>query len=305
MTKREPNADRSPWAPPPVPPAGEDTAWTSDPAEPSPPAPVAPGPSRSRRWLPGVALVVGLVAGFSLVVALVSRIGSTSSPVLPASIPTLPPLSSVPSGPETAPTSPPTTVDPAAPVLAGLVVRQADVSSTASVQPIPGGGDVAGQPTLDLCNGIFPSEAARTARLQVAETDAQDRELLSTEAVLYSTTSDTGQAFLELQRIAAQCPATPVVSPVGELTVATRFNAAPDATWGRTPTVDRLAFDFTTTDTAGQSHRSIAVYLRRGRVLLGVYFPMPAATQPAVDGQTSVAAIFRVFASRMAQLPAS
>lgn len=333
MTDRGEDAERSPWAPPPTPPGGEasaaDTAsrwappeagptrrtsppgrppltyWTSEPAETSAISHQAPSPSRSRRWLPSVALVVGLVAGFVVIVALVSRIGSTSSPAVPADLPTLPPLSSASSSPETAPTSPPAAVDPAASVLAGLVVRQTDVGSPATVQLLPGGGEVNGQPTLDLCNGTFATEALRTARLQVTEADTQGRELLSTEAVLYSSTGDTVEAFLELQRTAARCPATPVVSPVGELTVTTRYHQPPDTLWGQTPTVDRLAFDFTSTDAAGQSRRSVAVYLRRGRVLLGVYFPMPEATQPAVNGQTSLAAIVKVFATRMAQLPAS
>ena len=55
----------------------------------------------------------------------------------------------------------------------------------------------------------------------------------------------------------------------------------------------------------GQSQHSLAVYLRRGRALLGVYFPHPDGAQSAVKGQTSIASIVNVFATRMAQLPAA
>ena len=52
------------------------------------------------------------------------------------------------------------------PVLAQLVVTQADVPPDVSVQLIPGGNQVVGEATLDLCSGNFPSESKRTARLQ-------------------------------------------------------------------------------------------------------------------------------------------
>ena len=41
------------------------------------------------------------------------------------------------------------------------------------------------------------------------------------------------------------------------------------------------------------------------RVLEGVYFPSPAGTQPAVDGQTTIARIVGVFENRIAALPGS
>jgi hypothetical protein len=189
--------------------------------------------------------------------------------------------------------------------LSGLVVAQADVASTVTVQRIPNGGQVAGEATLDLCNGTFPSESLRTARLQVAALDAQGNANLSTEAVLYSNPPATAQAFAELKAVAAKCPASPVVSPVGEATTTTRFNAAPDAAWPQVSGVERVAFDSVSTDQSSQAQHSIAVYLRRGRVLMGVYFSRPDGPQGAVAGQTTIAGIVNVFATRMASLPAS
>jgi hypothetical protein len=96
-----------------------------------------------------------------------------------------------------------------------------------------------------------------------------------------------------------------VASPVGEQTATTHFNPSPDTSWGNTPTVERAAFDFVATDQSGQSHHSTAVYLRRGRVLLGVYFSRPEGSQPPVNGQSSLAAIVKAFSARLAQLPSA
>ena len=70
-------------------------------------------------------------------------------------------------------------------------------------------------------------------------------------------------------------------SPVGEPTVTTEFAAAPDRAWSRTPNVERLAYDLTTTSDTGDTRRAIVVYLRRGRVLMGVYFTQPDELQIA------------------------
>jgi hypothetical protein len=190
-------------------------------------------------------------------------------------------------------------------VLSGLVVQQSDVPSDVTVQPLNGGGQVSGETTLDLCNGTYPSESLRTARLQVVAVDAQGNAPLSTEAVLYSTPAATAQAFAELRSVAAKCPSTPVMSPVGEATVTTHFNAPPDAAWPPTPTVERAAFDFNTTDSLGLTEHSVAVYLRRGRALIGVYLSQPDNPQTVITGQSSIAGIVGVFANRLAQLPAS
>jgi hypothetical protein len=203
--------------------------------------------------------------------------------------------------------SPPPPKDAASSVLPPLVLQQSDVDPTLSVRLLNRGDQIRGQTTatLDVCNGKFPSEALRTARLQDALVDAQSNELLSTEAVLYKDASATAQAFSELRSVAAKCPASPVSSPVGEPTVTTKFNPAPDAGWASVPTVDRQAYSFTTTDQSGKSFPGVAVYLRHGRALMGIYFAQPNGAQPAVQGQTTIEGIVTVFANRLAQLPTS
>src|SRR5262249_22975251 len=108
--------------------------------------------------------------------------------------------------------------DAARSALPSVVLQPGDVGPSYSGRALGRGDQLRGQTTatLDLCNGKFPSEALRTARLQDALIDAQMNELLSTEAVLYKNSSASAQAFSELKRVAAACPSTPVPSPVGE-----------------------------------------------------------------------------------------
>jgi hypothetical protein len=199
------------------------------------------------------------------------------------------------------PSAPSGSRDPSAPLLAQLVVADSDVAPALTVAGLQGGNGLT-QPTLDLCNGTFPSEAMRTARLQVAAVDGQGNTVLSTEAVLYSSGAGTAAAFNELRKVAAACPSGPVDSPVGEPTVTTRFGAAPDTGWPQVSSVERLAFSFDVTDASGETTHSVAVFLRRGRALLGVYFSRPDAP-PSVQGRTTLPDVVTLFANRLAKLP--
>ena len=250
-----------------------------------------------------LALAVGLVLGFAVVAKLVSDHGHRT-PAVAAPLPTAPLVPTVPASPSPG-ASNPLSNDPSAPYLQRIVVRQSDVPPGNTVQLLDGGNQVNGQTTLDLCNGTYPSEALRTARLQVVENDTGGSGVLSTEAVLYRHGSDAAQAMNEVHSVAAACPDRPVVSPVGEPTITTRFQAPPDDSWPHVTGVARQAYAFTTSDSLGVADNHIAVYLQRGRVLEGVYFPSPSGTQPAVDGQTTVAGIVHVFELRIAALPES
>lgn len=262
-------------------------------------APARSGRRLSSRQINIIALGIGLVVGFVAVAVALSRHQGTSDAAPP-------PTQIVPTAP--APTPSPTLsqpVDPDGTVLQQLVVRQQDVTSGYTVELLDGGGEVNGQTTLDLCNGNFPSEVLRTARLQVVEYDSSGDAVFSTEAVLYRTPADAGQAMQEVRTVASKCPDSPVVSPVNEPTVTTEFQQAPDSGWPHVDGVDRAAYAFTTTDGLGDTEQRIAVYLRRGRVLEGLYFDTPNGTQPAVQGQTSVAGIVHLFEERIAALPSS
>jgi hypothetical protein len=200
------------------------------------------------------------------------------------------------------PTAPSQSRDPSAGLLASLIVNDTDVGPTLTVSGLRGGNGLT-VPTLDLCNGTFPSETQRTARLQVAAVDAQGETALSTEAVLYGSGAGTASAFSELKNTAAACPDKPVDSPVGLPSVTTRFGPAPDAGWAEVPSVERLAFAFETVSDSGETSRSMAVYLRRGRALLGVYFSHTDAPTAVVEGKTALGDIVNIFANRLAKLP--
>jgi hypothetical protein len=196
-------------------------------------------------------------------------------------------------------TNPP---DPDEDVLAGLGIRQADAGDDYSVQAIRNGDRVAGTVTLDPCNWTYPSETLRTARLQLIEANLRGDVVLSTEAVLYRNPDATAQAFRELREAAARCPDHPVPSPTGGRTLTTTFNAPPDRAWPRTQGVERLAFDIDTIDDEGTRDHYQAVYLRRGRALLAVYF-YESEAKPKVGAATTPPAIVRVFEQRLAALP--
>jgi hypothetical protein len=276
---------------------GSPGGWASSPAigggfAPAPVAPTLPPMVPSYRRPRTTAIVVGVLALVLLAGAIGYAIESnTDSHDSTAN--TTPPT--------TAPATPPSAADARA--LSQLVVQQADVGPTRVVLLIPNGNRTS-EPTLDLCNGTFATEKLRVARLQVAEVDLSQRLLLSTEAVTYRNATATKAAFAELRKVAAACPHAPVKSPVGEGTAETTFNARPDRAWPQTPSVQRLAYSFDTT-AAGTKTASVAVYLRRGRVLMGVYFAQPGDPQPAVDGKTSMKEIVGLFAARMAHLPES
>ena len=189
------------------------------------------------------------------------------------------------------PTAPSQSRDPSAALLADLIVTDADVGSSLSVVGMLGGNGLS-QPTLDLCNGTYPSETMRTARLQVRAVDGQGQTALSTEAVLYSSGAGTATAFQELRDTAAACKDE-----------TTRFGPAPDADWPQVPSVERLAFAFDTIDPGRETAHSVAVYLRRGRALLGVYFSHADAPTAVVEGKTALGDIVNVFAARLAKLP--
>jgi hypothetical protein len=193
--------------------------------------------------------------------------------------------------------------DPAVEALRGLGVQQEDVATDHAVTLIPQ-GDTLNAPTLDLCNGNFPSEGLRSARVQVAEVDGTGAFVLSTEAVLYRSAAATRQAFFELRDVAQNCPSRPVADPSGGMPATTFFNDPPDTTWPAPPaSVERQAYSFESIDLAGNRFESTAVYIRRGRVLLGVYFTNLDQPRSPVAGETTIPGIVSVMEERMAALP--
>ena len=293
-----PDSFAPPWASG----SGDGSAGWLAPESTEPPSFVTP--PRRRTWWVAVLAACVVVAVAAAAITVATGAGRRHRTVAGPGAAAVPPGRS--GSPST--TVPAKSNDPDASVLGGIDVAQADVPGGFTVTLINGGNLVAGQVTLDLCNGTFASEALRTARRQVDLSDSASTTWLSTEAVLYGSAADTAQAFTELKARAAKCPSGYLPPTPGEDGIPnskTTFNGPPDGSWPTVPGVDRLAYDFTTVDTQGNTTRSVAVYLRRGRALLGVYFSSPLGTQPSVAGKTTVEGIVGVFEQRLAALPTS
>jgi hypothetical protein len=283
-------------------------------ADPWPPAPIttgyglptgepqaaAPAPRSTRRGsvVAAVIALVLLVAASATVGYVIDSHSRSKSSAANITQPTTP-GTTTPGGGTTPSTAAPST-DPDRRVLSDLVLHQSDVGTKRSVVLIPNGASIS-KPTLDLCNGTFPSEKLRTARLQVITVDAAGNTGMSSEGVLYKNPAAGAQAMRELASVSANCPHKAVESPVGEGSSETEFKAAPDTNWPRTPGVERQAYSMVST-AGGQSFESVAVYLRRGRVLLGLYFVKPNAAQAPIAGKRSIENIVAVFEARVAQV---
>lgn len=184
-----------------------------------------------------------------------------------------------------------------------LSVKQEDVPPEFVVSLWPNGDRVEGEVTLNMCSAEYPSEALRIARRQVAVGDRQDRLVMSTEAVAYQTPAATAQAFAELKAAQANCPKGFTPTSTGD-SVRIIFGPAPDANWPAVANVERLVFDYIEMNQAGDVGRAALVFLRRGRILLGIYVYFQAdQAPPSVNGAQTVDAITNVFATRLANLP--
>src|SRR2546428_10121314 len=94
-----------------------------------------------------------------------------------------------------------------------VVLRPAQVGAGYRLQQIPGGHQVRGQVTMDLCGYRFRSESLRTGRVQVAYVGASSLPELSNEVVSYSP-GGAAQALREVNAAVAACPHHAVASTV-------------------------------------------------------------------------------------------
>jgi hypothetical protein len=294
------------WGPANVPAAGVVThAWPAPPAGYGVPAvplhesgPDAAPRGRGAMVAGIIALVAVLVASGAIGYAINANSHAGSS------VQVTPPTTTPPATAGPTPTTVPGAIvsrDPDRRVLNRLGLRAGDVSGKRTVFLYEKGNTLQ-DPTLDLCNAAYPSERLRSARLQLVDVNTAGDASLSSEAVLYRSPAASAQAFTEIRKARADCPSTAVASPADGTKEQTTFQAPPDGSWPHTPTVERLAYRMVT-KAKGQSSPLVTVYLRRGRALLGLYFPAPNGAQPAVGGKSSIESIVGLFEQRMAALP--
>lgn len=307
-------APTTPADPPPPPPTWQHRVPAAAPAEAvveeSPATPPSSGPSQ--RMVAGIA--AGLIAAVVLMVGgglwLRSATSDTSAAPATSASPTPSPTPTQPQSPS--PTPSPSASGEESPqsqgsvedALQALVLQQRDVPDRYRVAPIDGGRSVTDQPTLDLCEGTYPSETERVGRLQVSARDGAGSTTLSTEAVQYSSTDATAQAFAEVEQVAAQCKGSLTLDFGSGTPVETTVTEDADRSWHTTPGVERLAYTVADTDMiSGAESQQIVVYLRRGPLLMGLYFPNASGKQMPVEGKTTIPEIVRIFEERLLNTP--
>ncbi len=151
-----------------------------------------------------------------------------------------------------------------------VVLKAAQVGPGYTLQERDDSHKLEGYVTLDLCGGRFPSEALRTARLQVNYTGAPPAIHVSNEVVSYRS-GGPQQALRELDEVAARCPATPVTGPVA---------GEPPTTYRITPITGPdlapayRAYEIRASAVVGgrpQTYTGYAIYQARGEILSAVY----------------------------------
>ncbi len=200
-------------------------------------------------------------------------------------------------------TGPPVSPSQDQQILASVGLGSSDVGLGYSAQLIEG-GDQLTDPTLDFCGLHFASEARREARRQVAAVDSSGDQELDTESVLYRDQASAAEAMGEVRGVSSRCPSTPVEGPQpGDPQVVWHVAPWPQSGWSLDPGIDRVALDVTISVPGEPGADQLAVFLRRGRLVMGVYLAAEGPDVP-VDGQETVAGMLAVFERRMAALPA-
>lgn len=153
--------------------------------------------------------------------------------------------------------------------VARIVLRPTQVAPDVMLKHFPGGNQVTGQVTLDLCGYTFHTEALRVARLQVAYTRGATP-VLSNEVVAYEP-GGAASALRELRTAIATCPAGYVASNVrgiGQLKNSITRLVVPGLVPGSVAILDRI-----TQKLNGKTTRfdAILVFQARHDVLSAVY----------------------------------
>lgn len=167
---------------------------------------------------------------------------------------------SAPPQPATSTTSPAAAVAPAT-----LAVTASDLGSGWQQRTIPGGDQVSGEVTLDLCGGGYASEGFRVARLQLALKNGPA--VISNEVVKYRS-GGAHLAYEEIKHRVAHCPSTPVTMPeAGAPKVLWHLTTLPASpTWTPTTVAVRATVTF-----RGKSRTTLGVYQFAGDWLSAVY----------------------------------
>ncbi|WP_157436295.1 hypothetical protein [Actinospica robiniae] len=160
-----------------------------------------------------------------------------------------------------------------------LLVPVNEMGAGWTSRSIPGGDQVQGQVTLDMCGDHFPSENLRIARRQIVlSTTGADSDMspISQEVVLYRP-GGAQQARQELLDAVRTCPTGPVLGAVqGEglmtfkLTLLPESQRLTESEW----LPDTVAIHGIVTESTGQIEDEALIYQFRGDVMSAVYGPV-------------------------------
>ncbi len=223
-----------------------------------------------------IVVVLGLLALLAVAVAVVQR--ATLHPVAPVG--------------DVATAANPMPADRDQALLARVGVAADDLGPGYTARLIEQ-GDQLSQPTLDLCSHHFASEARRQARHQVAVSDSTGDPVMSTEAVLYRDQAGAAEAMAEMRGASSHCPKPWRIRTQGGL--------GPVRPTG----MDRVALSVEAPAAGQPPERAVVVLLRRGRLLLGLYFLQADGPQAQIDGTDSIPDTVGVFQARVAAVPAA
>ena len=160
--------------------------------------------------------------------------------------------------------------DPKQAKLAKLGFRAEDFSNSWSVLPMNGGTTLV-DPSLDLCNGTFPSEKERVERRQVlALKEDSPFSFLSTEVVKYSSVAAASAAQKELVKVLAQCQADKGYKNTTGTLVPYEFKSIKAIPAGVVSENNRV-FVHAVIDSADQARTLLGFYQFNGDTYTGLY----------------------------------
>jgi len=170
--------------------------------------------------------------------------------------------------------------------LAAVGLRSDDLPTGYRVTVIPDGTSL-GMPTLDFCEGAYPSESLRVKRLQTGSYSSDGTYSgVSTEVVVYESAKAAQQALAEVIKARLKCPEGTKVSTFDGHTLVFAFHKAPGPS--NTPLVnaDSRLIIHTTMLVDGAPQTAFLVYQIAGPVLAALYVTDASGvplTQPSLD----------------------
>jgi hypothetical protein len=155
-------------------------------------------------------------------------------------------------------------------LLQKVVLKPSQLGAGYKLSQMPGGHEVQNEVTLDFCNATYPSEALRTARLQVLYDATGNSFHASNEVVTYRP-GGAKQALAEVTHEAAVCPNGTVKNPPTGVTNLVRHTRVVADSRLLPGAIAILETDSGVVKGKSMNSTTMAVYQIRGNVLSGVY----------------------------------